>query len=91
MTALDSAGSVNRDRPLTVTGNPAIRSVKVCRCCSASSVVGTRTATCLPSWTALKAARTAISVLPYPTSPQTTRSIGTGFSMSFLTSPMAVI
>ena len=63
-TARDSAGSVNRDSPLTVTGKPAIRSVNVCRCWSASSVVGTSTATCLPSCTALNAARTAISVLP---------------------------
>ena len=31
-TARDSAGSVNRDRPLTVTGKPAIRSENVCRC-----------------------------------------------------------
>ena len=60
----DSDASVNRDNPFTVTGNPAIRSEKVCRCWSASSVVGTSTATCLPSCTALNAARTAISVLP---------------------------
>ena len=46
------------------TGNCAIRSEKVLKCCWASSVVGTRTATCLPSCTALNAARTAISVLP---------------------------
>ena len=39
---------------------------------------------------ALKAARTAISVLPKPTSPQIRRSIGTGFSMSALTSSMVV-
>ncbi|CKM50520.1 Uncharacterised protein [Mycobacterium tuberculosis] len=64
ITARDSAASVNRDRPLMVTGNPDIRSPNVCRCWSASSVVGTSTATCLPSWTALNAARTAISVLP---------------------------
>ena len=63
-TARDSVGSVNRDSPFTVTGNPAIRSPNVCRCWSASSVVGTSTATCLPSCTALNAARTAISVLP---------------------------
>ena len=43
---------------------------------SASSVVGTRTATCLPSCTALNAARIATSVLPKPTSPHTRRSIG---------------
>ena len=55
-----------------------------------SSVVGTSTATCLPSITALNAARTAISVLPKPTSPQISRSIGTGFSMSAFTSSIAV-
>ena len=84
-----SAASVNRDRPLTVTGNARIRSVKVCRCWVASSVVGTSTATCLPSCTALNAARTATSVLPNPTSPETTRSIGTARSMSALTSSIA--
>ena len=84
-----SAASVNRDRPLTVTGNARIRSENVCRCWVASSVVGTSTATCLPSCTALNAARTAISVLPNPTSPEITRSIGTGRSMSALTSSIA--
>ena len=34
------------------------------KCCGASTVVGTRKATCLESITALKAARTATSVLP---------------------------
>ena len=87
----DVASSVNLDSPLTVTGNADIRSLNVERCCCASRVVGTRMATCLPSWTALKAARTAISVLPYPTSPEITRSIGTAFSMSALTSSIAAI
>ena len=41
-----------------------MRSRKVSKCCSASTVVGTSTATCLPSMTALKAARMATSVLP---------------------------
>ncbi len=54
----------NRDIGLTVTGNGAYRSENVLKCCCASSVVGTSTATCLPSWTALNAALTAISVLP---------------------------
>ena len=49
-------------------------------------VVATSTATCLPSITALHAARTATSVLPNPTSPQSRRSIGNGRSMSRLTS-----
>ena len=56
--------AVNRDSSRIVTGNCAIRSAKVWMCWWASSVVGTRTATCLPSCTALNAARTATSVLP---------------------------
>ena len=51
---------------------------------------GVRTATCLPSITALKAARIATSVLPKPTSPQISRSIERGSSMSRLVSAMAV-
>ena len=43
---------------------PAKRRGKVRKCCSARIVVGTSTATCLPSRTALKAARIATSVLP---------------------------
>ena len=62
---------------------------KVWKCWLASSVVGTSTAACLPSCTALKTARIATSVLPNPTSPQTSRSIGRGSSMSALTSSMA--
>ena len=60
---LATAG-VNRDSSLIITGNCAIRSENVWMCWCASSVVGTRTATCLPSCTALNAARTATSVLP---------------------------
>ena len=52
-------------------------------------MVGTSTATCFPSCTALKAARTATSVLPKPTSPHTRRSIGRSASMSAVTSAMA--
>jgi hypothetical protein len=52
------------------------RSAKVLKCWRASSVVGTTTATCLPSIAAAKAARNATSVLPKPTSPQISRSIG---------------
>ncbi len=63
-TAFCSAAELNRDIARTVTGNAAYRSEKVWKCCWTSSVVGTRTATCLPSCTALNAARTAISVLP---------------------------
>ena len=50
-------GPTKRLSIFTVTGNGANRSVNVMKCCSASSVVGTSTATCLPSITALNAAR----------------------------------
>ena len=48
----------------TFTPKLRMRSLKVKKCCCASTVVGTITATCLPSTTALKAARIATSVLP---------------------------
>ena len=63
-TSFDSFGDWNRLSAFTVTGNALYRSLNVSRCCCTSSVVGTRIATCLPSCTALNAARTAISVLP---------------------------
>jgi len=46
------------------TGKASSLSLKVEKCCWASTVVGTSTATCFPSITALKAARMATSVLP---------------------------
>ena len=58
------------------TGRPLKRSVKVAKCWRASSVVGTTTATWKPASAATKAARSATSVLPKPTSPHTSRSIG---------------
>ena len=64
VTCSASCGSVNRDSPLIVTGNERMRSENVAKCCCARIVVGTSTTTCLPSCTALNAARTAISVLP---------------------------
>ena len=64
MTSAASLSVWKRLSPLSTTGKPVIRSAKVERCWVTSSVVGTSTATCLPSWTALNAARTAISVLP---------------------------
>ena len=88
-TSASSLAVRKRESCATFTGKPAKRSLKVWACCWARIVVGTRTATCLESWTALKAARTAISVLPYPTSPQTSRSIGTARSMSAFTSSIA--
>ena len=45
-------------------------------CCAASTVVGASTAHCLPLDTARFSARIATSVLPKPTSPQMSRSIG---------------
>ncbi len=62
--AFASVSVWKRDSAFTTTGNCAYRSLNVPKCCCTSSVVGTSTATCLPSWTALNAARTAISVLP---------------------------
>ena len=73
-----------------VTGNPFKRLENVWKCCKASTVVGTKTATCLESLTALKAARIATSVFPKPTSPHTKRSIGDSFSMSRFTSMVAL-
>ena len=46
---------------------------------------------CLPSTQLLNAARTATSVLPKPTSPHTSRSMGAGPSMSFFTSAVALL
>jgi hypothetical protein len=79
----------NRESMSTRTGNSRKRSRKVFQCCSARMVVGTSIATCLPPSIALNAARTATSVLPNPTSPQMRRSMGTGASMSCLTSSTA--
>ena len=64
MTAFASLSVWKRLSPSIRIGKPLIRSWNVERCWVTSRVVGTRTATCLPSWTALNAARTAISVLP---------------------------
>ena len=64
MTALASLSVWKRESAATFTGKAAKRSENVDMCCCTSSVVGTRIATCLPSCTALNAARTAISVLP---------------------------
>ena len=58
-------------------------------CWRASRVVGPITATCLPDMAATKAARRATSVLPKPTSPQISRSIGLPDDRSSSTSAMA--
>ncbi len=70
----------------TITGKSFILFLNVIKCCSAKIVVGTSIATCLLSITALKAALSATSVLPYPTSPHKSLSIGFVDSMSFFTS-----
>ncbi len=84
-----SLAATARERSRTVAGKAANRWSKVRTCWSARTVVGTRTATWRPSWIALKAARSAISVFPYPTSPTTIRSIGRAVSMSAFTSSIA--
>ena len=83
-------GLRKRDSSAIFTGHCAKRSLKFSKCCSASSVVGTRIATCLPAATATKAARMATSVLPKPTSPQTRRSMGRPPVMSATTAWMAL-
>ena len=50
--------------------------------------MGTSNAHCLESHTHLKAARRATSVLPKPTSPQSSLSMGASRSISFLISSM---
>ena len=79
----------NRESTSTVTGKPCRRSPKTWKCCWASTVVGASKATWRPLITALKAARSASSVLPKPTSPQSSRSIGRSDSMSALISASA--
>ena len=67
---------VSRDNSAIRTGNPSKRAAKVRACWRHSSVVGVTTATWRPDSAATKAVRKATSVLPKPTSPHTSRSIG---------------
>ena len=76
LTRASSVDDTSRDAWPICTGNPLKRSMKVLACWRANSVVGTTTATCLPLITVLNVARNATSVLPKPTSPQISRSIG---------------
>ena len=85
-----SFAPTSREACRTVIGRPAKRCEKVLKCWRASSVVGTTTATCTPSMAATKAARSATSVLPKPTSPQIRRSIGRPADRSSSTESMAV-
>ena len=64
--------------------------MKLAWCCRASSVVGTTIAVCLPLIAVAKAARSATSVLPKPTSPQTSRSIGRPASRSSIVASIAL-
>ncbi len=88
-TSLASLAVTMRESCATLTGSPWKRAEKVRKCWRASSVVGTTTATCVPAMAATKAARNATSVLPKPTSPQISRSIGRPEAMSSSTSAMA--
>ena len=76
LTSRCSAAPTMRESWPMRTGRPAKRWRKFWVCWRASSVVGTTIAVCLPLIAAAKAARSATSVLPKPTSPQTSRSIG---------------
>ena len=74
--SLASAADVARDRfPTSMPSGPN-RLRKVATCCLARTVVGTAMATCFPDSAKVAAARKATSVLPKPTSPQMTRSMG---------------
>ena len=79
-----------RDSWRTLIGQPAKRSLKVRKCCRARSVVGQTMATCLPHMATTNAALSATSVLPKPTSPHTSRSIGLPLDRSVSTSVMAL-
>ena len=74
--SLASAAEAVRDKLPTAILNGAKRWRKVATCCLAKTVVGTATATCFPDSTTAAAARNATSVLPNPTSPQMTLSMG---------------
>ena len=89
-TALASRSLLKRDSTSTRTGRPTKRSATVSKCCCARTVVGTIIATWYPLATARKAARIATSVLPKPTSPETSRSMGTGRSMSARVASIAI-
>ncbi len=88
-TTVASLAVTMRESWAILSGKSAKRAVKVRKCCRASSVVGTTTATWLPDIAATKAARNATSVLPKPTSPQISRSIGRPEARSSSTSAMA--
>ena len=84
-----SFGGTKRETISTRTGKSRKRSRNVLQCCSARIVVGASSSTCWPLTATANAARTATSVLPKPTSPQTSRSIGRGDSRSSFTASIA--
>ena len=84
-----SLAVLKREISAILMGHALKRSLKLLKCCSASKVVGTNTATWRPPMTATKAARRATSVLPKPTSPQTKRSMGRPDCMSLMTFSIA--
>ena len=90
LVSLFSAGGVRRDSEAIRRPKPAKRLRKVSRCWRASTVVGASTATCLPESAAAAVARSATSVLPKPTSPQASRSIGRPEARSRKVSAMAL-
>ena len=87
--ALTSPALRMRETSSMRSGKSRKRSRKVCRCCCASTVVGASTSTWRPALATLNAARSATSVLPKPTSPQISRSIGRSDSRSSLTASIA--
>ena len=89
LTRASSLRRTSREAWPIFTGKPRKRSVKVLVCWRASSVVGTTTATCRPLIAVTKAARSATSVLPKPTSPQISRSIGRPDASSLSTTSIA--
>ena len=71
-----SSAGVSRDSAATRMRSGARRRRNVSRCWRTSTVVGATTATCPPASATAAAARSATSVLPKPTSPHSSRSIG---------------
>ena len=78
-----------RETISTRTGKSRYRSRNVFQCCSARIVVGQSTSVCRSLSATANAARTATSVLPKPTSPHTSRSIGLPASRSSFTASIA--
>ena len=89
ITCFVSAGLRKRETISMLSGKSRKRSRNVFQCCSARIVVGHRTSTWRLLTATANAARTATSVFPKPTSPQTSLSIGLVDSRSSLTASIA--